>query len=57
MFFFIIMVILLIQMFAWWFEVVSESVGGEYSPLIVDGLKLGMLLFILSEVCFFGAFF
>jgi len=56
-FFFIIMVILLVQMFAWWFEVVSESVGGEYSPLIVDGLKLGMLLFILSEVCFFGAFF
>lgn len=56
-FFFVIFVILLIQMFAWWYEVVSESVGGEYSPLIVDGLKLGILLFILREVCFFAAFF
>jgi heme/copper-type cytochrome/quinol oxidase subunit 3 len=38
-------------------DVVGESLGGEYTPLIVDGLKLGMLLFILREVCFFGAFF
>lgn len=41
----------------WWVDVTRESSGGEYSPLTVDGLKLGMLLFIFSEVCFFAAFF
>ena len=31
--------------------------GGDYTGLVVDGLKTGMLLFIMREVCFFAAFF
>jgi len=57
LFFLLSLVILLFQIASWWVDVVGESLGGEYTPLIVDGLKLGMLLFILREVCFFGAFF
>jgi len=54
--FFNFMVLLLI-LFVWWRDVRYESLSGEYSPVIIDGLKLGMLIFILREVCFFLAFF
>jgi cytochrome c oxidase subunit 3 len=43
--------------FFWWKDVTVERVGGEYSVLTVDNLKLGIVLFILREVCFFGGFF
>jgi len=41
----------------WWIDVRSEGVSGEYTPLVVDGIQLGMLWFLFSELCFFGAFF
>lgn len=44
-------------LFVWWKDVGRERLSGEYSPVILDGLKLGMLIFILREVCFFLAFF
>jgi len=44
-------------MIAWWVDVSREGVGGDYTGVVVDGLKIGILLFIFSEVCFFGAFF
>lgn len=43
--------------FNWWKDVSREGVGGDYSGVVVDGLKFGILLFIFSEVCFFAAFF
>lgn len=43
--------------FSWWVDVSREGVGGDYSGVVIDGLKLGILLFIFSEVCFFAAFF
>jgi len=51
------LVILLLQLLSWWTDVSLESSSGDYSPLILDGLKLGIVLFILSEVCFFAGFF
>ena len=42
---------------SWWRDVVKESVRGEYSESVAKMLRVGMVLFILSEVLFFFAFF
>ena len=44
-------------MFGWWSDVVGEGEGGEYTPVIRIGLRYGFLLFIMSEVMFFVAWF
>lgn len=41
----------------WWIEIHNESKVGNHTNLSLDNLKLGMLFFILREVCFFGGFF
>nr|ANZ03377.1 cytochrome c oxidase subunit III [Pleuropoma jana] len=44
--------------FLWWRDVVRESTfQGYHTFKVVTGLRLGMILFIISEVCFFFAFF
>nr|YP_009498355.1 cytochrome c oxidase subunit III [Biomphalaria pfeifferi]AWK49466.1 cytochrome c oxidase subunit III [Biomphalaria pfeifferi] len=44
--------------FLWWRDVVRESTyQGFHNKLVMKGLKIGIMLFILSEVCFFFAFF
>ncbi len=44
-------------MFAWWSEVVQESRIGDHTPVVRIGLRYGFILFILSEVMFFAAWF
>lgn len=45
-------------MFVWWRDVIREAAyEGNHTLEVQKGLKYGMLLFILSEVCFFVAFF
>lgn len=46
---------LFINMFGWWSDVSIES--GEHTQFVVRGLKIGMILFIASEVLFFVSFF
>nr|ANA11076.1 cytochrome c oxidase subunit III [Arion rufus] len=42
----------------WWRDIIRESTyQGHHTSYVVSGLKLGVALFILSEVCFFFAFF
>jgi cytochrome c oxidase subunit 3 len=48
---------ILFTMFAWWAEVVKESRGGDHTPVVQLGLRYGMILFIMSEVMFFVAWF
>nr|YP_010704681.1 cytochrome c oxidase subunit III [Monacha cartusiana]URP31092.1 cytochrome c oxidase subunit III [Monacha cartusiana] len=44
--------------YLWWRDIVRESTfQGHHTTYVVSGLKLGVSLFILSEVCFFFAFF
>lgn len=44
--------------FMWWRDIVRESTFQGLHTLVVQrGIKYGMLLFILSEVCFFFSFF
>ena len=49
---------LLATFFGWWGNVIKESNEEKaHSPIVVIGLKYGMLLFIASEIMFFFAFF
>lgn len=47
----------LYTMFAWWSEVVDESHVGDHTPVVVIGLRYGVIMFIMSEVMFFVAWF
>ena len=52
---FIALVFVLIQ---WWRDVIRErTYMGEHRKVVVRGLKIGIVLFILSEVIFFFGFF
>ena len=49
---------LLFMMFCWWRDVIREATfEGQHTNAVSSGLRIGMLLFILSEVMFFFAFF
>ena len=48
----------LYTMYAWWRDVVHEArVDKAHTSLVQHGLRIGMALFILSEVMFFFVFF
>ncbi|MEO1328107.1 MAG: cytochrome c oxidase subunit 3 [Pseudomonadota bacterium] len=49
--------IVLYTMYAWWAEVVKESKAGDHTPVVKIGLRYGVILFIVSEVMFFVAWF
>lgn len=50
--------ILIIVSFSWWRDVHRESTWqGNHSEVVMNGLKTGIVLFILSEVLFFASFF
>ena len=51
------LVIVLYSMFAWWKDVVAESGVGDHTPVVRIGLRYGFILFIMSEVMFFSAWF
>lgn len=44
-------------MFVWWKDVIKEGLQKHHSSIVQHGLRLGMALFIASEVMFFFAFF
>ncbi len=47
----------LYTMYGWWAEVVKESHIGDHTPVVRIGLRYGFILFIMSEVMFFFAWF
>ena len=47
----------LYTMYAWWADVIVESQSGDHTPVVVIGLRYGFILFIISEVMFFSAWF
>ena len=50
--------ILLLTLVQWWRDVCREGTfQGKHSSQVERGLRVGMLLFILREVCFFASFF
>ncbi|TRO95409.1 cytochrome c oxidase subunit 3 [Glycocaulis profundi] len=44
-------------MIGWWGDVIKESHKGDHTPVVDLGLRYGMILFIVSEVMFFAAWF
>jgi len=51
-------IMILITMTFWWRDVVREStLQGLHTFVVQKGLRYGMILFILSEILFFAAFF
>ena len=44
-------------MYGWWRDVVIESNIGDHTPVVRIGLRYGVILFIMSEVMFFAAWF
>ncbi|KAA5801617.1 cytochrome c oxidase subunit 3 [Alkalicaulis satelles] len=44
-------------MVGWWGDVIKESKQGDHTPVVDLGLRWGMILFIVSEVMFFAAWF
>ena len=44
-------------MFVWWRDVLKEGYHGDHTDVVSRGLRLGMALFIASEVLFFVAWF
>jgi len=55
--FFIGLAGVLYTMYAWWSDVVKESVTGSHTPVVQMHHRYGMILFIASEVMLFVAFF
>jgi len=46
------------SMFLWWRDVISEATfEGHHTVTVQEGMKYGMILFVVSEVMFFFAFF
>jgi len=45
-------------MFCWWADVIKEAESGtDHTPVVQIGLRYGFILFIISEVMFFVAWF
>ncbi len=52
------MIMILASLIGWWKDVFKEGdIDREHTPQVQRGLKIGMALFIVSEVMFFGGFF
>jgi heme/copper-type cytochrome/quinol oxidase subunit 3 len=50
--------LVLATLFFWWRDIIREAeYQGHHTPIVQIGMRYGMLLFILSEVMFFVAFF
>ncbi|MBL1430570.1 cytochrome c oxidase subunit 3 [Oceanicaulis sp. AH-315-P02] len=47
----------LITMYGWWSDVIREGTEGFHTPVVELGMRYGMILFIMSEVMFFVAWF
>lgn len=50
--------LIITSIYLWWRDVAREAtIIGNHTSYVVKGLRIGILLFILSEVCFFFGFF
>ena len=49
--------LVLYTMYAWWSDVITESQVGDHTPVVQIGLRYGVIMFIISEIMFFAAWF
>ena len=51
------LILVMFTMGVWWRDVIREGTfQGHHTSVVQKGLRYGMILFIVSEVCFFVAF-
>ena len=51
-------IVLLFTFIFWWRDIIREATfQGKHTQKVIQGLKYGMILFIISEICFFVSFF
>jgi cytochrome c oxidase subunit 3 len=56
--FYIGLLTILYVMYVWWRDIIREgSFEGQHTFVVQKGLRMGMILFIVSEIMFFFAFF
>jgi cytochrome c oxidase subunit 3 len=55
--FFAGLLVVLYTMYGWWAETIAENNAGDHTPVVRIGLRYGFILFIMSEVMFFVAWF
>lgn len=52
------LLLIIFVMYVWWRDVIREATfESQHTPAVQRGLRLGMILFIISEIMFFFAFF
>lgn len=51
------LMLVLYTMYSWWADVISESLAGDHTPVVQIGLRYGVIMFIISEIMFFAAWF
>lgn len=52
------LILLLTTICAWWRDIIREATFlGFHSSYVTSGLRIGIVLFIISEICFFFGFF
>nr|AER54587.1 cytochrome c oxidase subunit 3 [Lucernaria janetae] len=52
------LILILTTFVVWWRDIIREATfQGHHTAIVRQGLKYGMLLFIVSEICFFVSFF
>ena len=51
------LVMVLYTMWSWWADMIGEGEAGDHSGIVQVGLRYGMVLFIISEIMFFSAWF
>ena len=51
------LLVVLYTMYSWWSETIAENQVGDHTPVVLIGLRYGFILFIMSEVMFFAAWF
>nr|QSR89842.1 cytochrome c oxidase subunit III [Ceratosolen fusciceps] len=49
--------LILLVMYQWWRDTLNESYTGSHTSEVQNGLKLGMIMFIISELFFFLSIF
>ncbi|MBY5972845.1 cytochrome c oxidase subunit 3 [Pseudooceanicola marinus] len=51
------LIAIIYTMFGWWRDTVMENIAGDHTAVVRIGLRYGVILFIMSEVMFFAAWF
>jgi cytochrome c oxidase subunit 3 len=49
--------VVLYTMYAWFRDMIHEAQAGDHTPVVAIGLRMGFILFVISEIMFFAAWF